>query len=120
MKFKIIVKDSKDLNNNVKRLSQQELSEQAFLCYSICGLILNAEKVESENKALVKYITHRFADFIKYTKLLLMTWFDKNNKTAEYMLQSIMKFEDRITADKSILGDYFNNGQIDWNYIKEL
>lgn len=121
MKFNIIVTDPTDMSNTIKNLSQVELVSQTALCLTICDLVINNGPVSEENEELIDYITHRFPDFIDYTEKLIEAWVLNINPDAKEIVSFPMKdFDRRIREKTDKIGDYFNIGHIDWQYIKKL
>lgn len=120
--FDIIVRDPENMDTTIKSLSPIELVAQTATCLTICDLVINNSEVSDENEELIEYITHRFPDFIDYTRKLIEAWVLNNNPgVKDEMIGFPMKdFYRRIREKTDKIGDYFNIGHIDWGHIKEL
>lgn len=126
VKYNIIVRDSENLEANIKSLSDAELSDQMIICMGICSCILNVGEPDKLNKAIIDYCRTRFGDMMNYTLDLIRAYLERGgtSNTASCNVTAYMtkleKLKARVEAAKSKIAPHFNADKIDWQYIATL
>lgn len=121
VKYNIIIRDSENLDANIKSLSDAELSDQMNICMGICSCILNVGKPDKLNVPIIEYCQTRFGDMLNYTLDLIREYLERGGtgNVAPYAAK-LEKLKARVEDVKSKIAPHFNTDKIDWQYIAAL
>lgn len=120
-RFKLIIRDSENINNNIELLTDDELVAQARMCCDVCKACLTCRPVDAKNEALIEYCTMHLGDFIDYTLLLAEETKKRDlNLRKTTTIYNLKNLQSRIDAEQSKIAPFFTENEIDWNELKNL
>ena len=120
-RFALIIRDSENIDNNPKLLTDEERVAQARMCCDICKSCLTCRPVDVKNEKLIEYCTMHLGDFIDYT-LRLAEEAKKRNLDLRKVatIYNLKNLQLRITDDQSKIAPFFTENKIDWDELKNL
>ena len=120
-RFALIIRDSENIDNNPKLLTDEERVAQARMCCDICKSCLTCRPVDVKNEKLIEYCTMHLGDFIDYT-LRLAEEAKKRNLDLRKVatIYNLKNLQLRITDDQSKIAPFFTENKIDWDEFKNL
>ena len=115
----LIIRDSKDINNNIELLTDEEVAEQFQECYKLCKDCLSP--VDKTGDPAIEYCTVRLGDLIDYT-IALADAAEKRGKVLHKSrgLTNLKNIKKRVNDDQSKIAPFFTDKYIDWDELKKL
>lgn len=120
-KYNIIIRDSKDIYNNIELLTDDELVDQCRECLALCKTCLSDNPSDEKNSELVDYCTMRLGDLIDYTLALTDAAEARGLKLRKAAaITNLKNLQSRIDIESSKIEPFFNGSRIDWEILKNF